>query len=303
MDQTRKIVQGYVYGLRDSLVGILAIRHLRNNKPRPSRPGRDQPSALNKIASCCALNGGVFGASIIFFHYFMLPILYWTVSYILGRVGTEPGLVAKIWSWLQPILSSIFHALWVLPLFCICRLVNALWFQDIADSTFRGRPQSFQSIAKFVADNLFSVMTEALFLIQTMVVGFIPIPIIGYFATLFHLSLLYALYSFEYKWINLGLSLHQRLEYIESNWPYFFGFGTPLALMTTILTDNYFINGCIFSILFPLFIISGNEARPFRDSADISLRLFSIVVWISNKIVSTATYLCGHRMTTRAPYR
>ncbi len=43
------------------------------------------------------------------------------------------------------------------------------WFfciQDIAESSFRGRPQPFRSTSQFIADNLFSFLIQLLFLVQ-----------------------------------------------------------------------------------------------------------------------------------------
>jgi hypothetical protein len=44
-----------------------------------------------------------------------------------------------------------------------------LMFQDIADSAYRysrGRPQLLSSVSKLIADTLFSVLVQALFLVQ-----------------------------------------------------------------------------------------------------------------------------------------
>lgn len=259
-------------GLRDSFVGIKSISkiHAQNEKlnkralaahklrTNAVASPKQTVNVYHRILECCALNGGVFGASIIVFYYILMPFIYELMKFIFGHEGR----VAYVWSWVNPILSYTFSAFWVLPLFALSRFVNAFWFQDIAECTFRGRtPQTGRSISIFIADTLFSLLIQALFLIQAVIVGFLPIPWVGQFVSLFHLSLLYSLYSFEYKWFNIGWELHRRLHFIENNWPYFFGFGLPLALLTSI-PQSYATSGCMFSMFFPLFIISSNEAKP-----------------------------------------
>lgn len=312
MDSLKLIFVGIAVGIRDAILGIAALYHLDKSKlelsadksahgkeqfqpetilskrraqagvPKPISK-REKPKILHRILQCCALNGGVFGLSILVFHHGVIPWL----QVLMGTLfGASPGLSSVVWSWMKPVLLCTFSALWVLPLFLLSKVVNSLWFQDIADSAYRnlrGRPQLLSSISKLVADALFSVLIQALFLLQSMLVSLLPIAPLGEIVSIVHLSLLYSLYAFEYKWFNMGWELHKRLSFIEHNWPYFVGFGLPLAISTA-LPSSYFISGCVFSILFPLFIISGNEATPMTGTCEYPLQLFSPVVCLSNAL-------------------
>ncbi|GLV39978.1 tank [Carabus blaptoides fortunei] len=258
-------------------------RNNENNEGSHTRmlKEHEESKVLKRVFQCCALNGGVFLSSILLFYYLLLPSLKFILLFTLGD---DSGMGKFVWSWMRPVLSFVFEAVWVLPLFLLSKVVNSLWFQDIADSAYRyscGRPQFMQSLSKLIADSLFSILVQALFLLQALVVNWIPLVMLGDILCLVHMCMLYSLYAFEYKWFNMGWELHKRLTFIENNWPYFIGFGLPLAVLTQMST-NWVISGCIFSVLFPLFIISGNEANPVTDICYYPLQLFSPVVAISN---------------------
>lgn len=286
MDSIKHVVFGIAAGVRDAILGMTAVFSVDRDELGMSsrhKHRQEEPKVLHRILQCCILNGGVFWLSIFVFHSLVLPSLHALMDILFGG---SSNLATAIWLWMKPVLLYTFSTLWVLPLFLLSRIVNSLWFQDIADSAYRqlrGRPQHLPSMSKLVADTLFSVLIQALFLIQSMLVRLLPIASVGHLVSIVHLCLLYSLYAFEYKWFNMGWALHKRLSFIEHNWPYFLGFGLPLAILTS-LPSSFIVSGCVFSILFPLFIISGNEATPFPTSCDVPLRLFSPVVYVSNTI-------------------
>ena len=103
------------------------------------------------------------------FEYLLIPMLQFLISLSLG---SESGLTNTVWFWLRPLLSYTFGGLWILPLFCLSRVINIFWFQDVANSAFRGRIRSM-SFPTLVADTLYSLVIQALFLLQVSHVFFV----------------------------------------------------------------------------------------------------------------------------------
>ncbi|XP_058450817.1 etoposide-induced protein 2.4 homolog [Malaya genurostris] len=342
MDSLYNVGAAILLGILDSIKGIAVVFYLDKeanrkslqSKPTRSEPGRatkeslstpaqqqilhqtassssmsgnvnkdnvkrkDESKVLHNVLYCCLLNGGIFMLSILMFEYGVLPGLNYFLSYMFPDSGT----VSTVWGWMKPSLSLLFHSFWVAPLFLFSKIVNSLWFQDIADSAYKfrkGRPQLISSISKLIADTLISLLIQVLFLLQSTVIKYLPIPVPFACSILYivHMSLLCSLYAFEYKWFNMGWELHKRLTYIETNWPFFIGFGLPLAIISE-LPNSIVISGCVFSVLFPLFILSANEATPKVGVCETPLKLFSLVVAITNALFSSRTKLGKAALST-----
>ncbi|XP_014204504.1 etoposide-induced protein 2.4 homolog [Copidosoma floridanum] len=261
-----------------------------NHGSSPAKLPKNQRESqvLKRTFQCMVLNFSVCFLGIIFVNYMLLPIVMLFIKQFASLCSFSDNTGETMWSFVQPVVTVIIDVLWLLPMFLLSRIVNALWFQDIADSAYRyrqGRPMLLSSVSKLIADMLFSFAVQILFVAQAFIISMLPLSPIGEILQFIHLCLLYSLYAFEYKWFNMGWELHRRLEFIENNWPYFVGFGLPMTVATR-MHPSIFVNGCVFAIFFPISIVSGNEAEPVTLDAEYPLRLFSPVVAVANTVTN-----------------
>eukprot|EP00051_Salpingoeca_urceolata_P024415 m.429022 g.429022 ORF g.429022 m.429022 type:complete len:207 (+) comp20235_c0_seq11:340-960(+) len=144
-------------------------------------------------------------------------------------------------------------------------------WQDIADAVFdfvlgnnrKSRQNSLMAtLTEQIADMLWSIVMQQILLIQ---VGLMQaVPMVGTPLSFVYTCWLYSLYSFEYTWLNARWSVRKRLDYYESHWAYFLGFGVPFTVATFFL--SFFVGAAIFSLLFPVFIAVAAAASPIPSS-------------------------------------
>ncbi|KFD53619.1 hypothetical protein M514_05535 [Trichuris suis] len=218
---------------------------------------------------------------ILLLHCVLFPTINWVACKLLWSEGPHSNVV-----------TILLNITWVMPLFFLTRILNIFWFQDIAQAVLLrrriGTTIFTQSYSSYLADLLMSTIVEFLFLLQTYVVGLLPIPVVSKILSVVHMSLLYSLYAFEYLWMNQGVSLSTRLRVIQRQWPYFFGFGLSLSMLTA-CTSSIFISSCVFGIFFPVLILSSFLAKPPSVRRWMPINFFaaslSICHFISNEFV------------------
>eukprot|EP00795_Rhopilema_esculentum_P016986 gene16986-8489_t len=230
--------------------------------------------------------------SVVMFENYLIPVAKYLAQKIFMILTSRSSNDNRVWLLIEPIMAYTFGSLWVIPLFWLSKILNSIWFLEIADVAYRrkhGRPLTsilasrtdsvFKYLSKMMSDFLFSIVIEIIFLFQANLIGLVPV--IGPPFAFLHLSLLYSLYAFEYTWMNLGWGVVKRISYVENHWPYFLGFGFLLAVLST--SSSTVISACLFGVLFPLFILSGLEAKPSEDCG-YPIKVFSMAIWLTNNL-------------------
>lgn len=196
-----------------------------------------------------------------------------------------------LYSFLRSILVQIIYVFWFYPLYLFSFILSMLWYNDIAKHAFdvlrkqgplkvqtpkrndisdsqsvghTGRPGGFDRVLLGIGEQVYSILLLNIFFIEVFATGFIPY--IGKAINFLLLSLMYAYYCFEYKWNFSEMSLNERLEFFESNWSFFAGFGSPCVL--PILFFSALVSYGIMAILYPLFVLTaaGTQAEQVIDS-------------------------------------
>jgi etoposide-induced 2.4 mRNA len=229
------------------------------------------------FAKTVLLNGAIFLGSIVVLDYIIAPTFmgnfFWQTSDI-----EQNRLISVLFSILKNIL-------WVVPLYILSFLFNAIWYSDIAKLTYtmqekrRAKLKQLQeqsgiqqpipvqqgSGLTFRRD-LVDKITDLIYLnILLLFYSLIQaasryIPIIGGLIDFLTFTWYSAFYSFQYLWAHKNMSLQKQIDYFERHWAYMLGFGAPAALASYFFP--FFINAGVYAMLFPIFIVLAILASP-----------------------------------------
>ncbi|XP_017971993.1 PREDICTED: protein EI24 homolog [Theobroma cacao] len=245
---------------------------------------------LIRTGQCFLLNGFIFLGSLFVLNSVVIPILRWIlpdqrsqISY--GGTSAFDG-VLNFYSFLRGLLVQLFYVFWFYPLYVFSFILSNLWYNDIAKHGFAAMGRSGPSVVESskqknalnsdskmhaakpaglgwimieIGEQVYSVLLLSFFFLEVYATGFIPY--VGKALNFLLLSWMYAYYCFEYKWNFSEWGLEKRLDFFETNWAFFAGFGSPCVL--AIFFFSPLVSYGVMAILFPLFVLTatGTEAE------------------------------------------
>ncbi|XP_057494448.1 protein EI24 homolog isoform X2 [Actinidia eriantha] len=269
-----------------------------------------------RTGQCFLLNGLIFLGSIFLLNSVIVPTLQWILPDQCPHTSfQEPCLfdgISKLYSFLRHGLLQVFYVFWFYPLYIFSFILSNMWYNDIAKYGFlaleKHEPTTIELPSKQeissssnatntdkhtdlggimigIAEQVYSVVLLNLFFLEVQVTGFIPY--VGK-------TLNFLLLSWMYKWNLSGLSLDKRLDFFESNWAFFAGFGNPCVLAAFFFSP--LVSYGVMAILFPLFVLTaaGSDAdklitsqrRKWKGAGLGRLPIFYAADYLSMRVLS-----------------
>lgn len=203
----------------------------------------------------CLVLQGLFLANVFFTDAVVIPrITQLSVVFGISSDGrTSESFAGKIVNSGDWMVWFVFQVLWYLPLHILCVISSLRWFQMIATRAFRRTPPAAQPDFKdVVSDELYRTVVIGILFALSGILSLIPFlgTPLSFCVTCF----IYSYYSFEYVWSLDGLDFIERAAILETNWPFFLGFGVSCTA-ATFFASGYFVNAGLFYSVFPLCLL------------------------------------------------
>eukprot|EP00045_Choanoeca_perplexa_P022442 m.9567 g.9567 ORF g.9567 m.9567 type:complete len:317 (-) comp9448_c0_seq1:58-1008(-) len=265
-------LQCFVRGLFDSCQVLVTVLLLYRNK-----------TVRTNVVNCVILNGCLFLGSLLLYQLAILPLIHIILSYTWDAEQTRVIEGNQLWV-IEQLLWMVFNVFWIIPMFLLAKVLNAMYCQQVANHAYadlRGSAETGYRDVKqrdvlgwfgmTMADLIFSTLMQLIMLVEASL--FTLMPQIGLPLSFLYNCWISSLYCFEYSWINAGWSLQTRVEYFETHWAFFLGFGLPFTAATFFLP--FMVSVATYSLIFPLMVISATSAHPVAhdDASTIAIVL------------------------------
>ncbi|CAN1143494.1 Protein EI24 homolog [Linum perenne] len=240
-----------------------------------------------RTGQCFLLNGFIFLGSLFLLNSVVIPTLLWILPDKCSEISSGEQCsfdgILKYYSFLRHGLMQLVYIFWFYPLYLFSFILSTLWYNDIAKYGFAAMGESGSNLLKpsssdevtvsenkapmnklpglegvivGIGEQVYSALLLTFFFLQVSVVGLMPF--VGKTFSFVLLSWMYAYYCFEYKWNLSEVPLDRRLDFFETNWAFFAGFGSPCVL--AIFFVSPLVSYGVMAILYPLFVLAATSS-------------------------------------------
>ncbi|KAH9685296.1 protein EI24-like [Citrus sinensis] len=208
---------------------------------------RRSTKLLIRTGQCFLLNGFIFLGSMFVLKSAVIPFLLWILPDQCSQIRSQElcldSGILKFYSFLRLALIQLLYGTFSCPFLA---LIDAFKYNDIAKYGFAAMGRSGQSSKELsrqdetlqnteqkgrlpglggvmivIGEQVYSMLLLSFFFVEVNAIGFLP-----YIGKGFNFLLL----SWMYKWNFSEVGLDKRLDFFESNWAFFAGFGSPCVL-------------------------------------------------------------------------
>lgn len=202
----------------------------------------------NSFIYCFLLNAVLFGGLVLLHGYLKSFLKFLTIS------NTVQG------------FFDLLYYFVLLMTYLISFILSSFMITDIAEDAILIEKRIFENENFYsravdavtrIRNEIYRSLLVLFFFIQLFLLSLIPY--VGLPMKLLHLSFLYSLYCFEYKW-GTDSNLMKNLSFFESHYAYFTGFGFIFAMLVSFIPTLLSIG--FYAALFPIFLCTAIRATP-----------------------------------------
>jgi len=195
----------------------------------------------------------------------LLPLSHAYGAWLYAAAGSSYELSD---SWLEATvdlsIKLLYYVTWLAPIWGLVWTTNLSAYSEIASKayTLGGNKPVAQKIEEVAQETMYHKIFFVVLLLQKYAVQLVPF--VGRYAGFAFSLLLASLYAFEYAWSMQGVPISKRLSYIEHNWAYFAGFGTPTVMATFFLP--LFVSLAVYASIFPFCILLATNSAAITSA-------------------------------------
>tara|TARA_R110002050_G_scaffold25299_12_gene67472 strand:+ start:1314 stop:2147 length:834 start_codon:yes stop_codon:yes gene_type:complete len=154
----------------------------------------------------------------------------------LGTLHRNSVVSFRLISFFEQLIPIVFYVAWLYPMYLVWLVFGGIWHAELAEKAYlvlhKEEASAHPKVSwhHWVATELVYRAVVGVFVtLQVKLLSYIPLfgPVFLFFGTAF----IFSFQFFEFVWLVEQIPLSARMHRVERAWPYYAGFGAPVALL------------------------------------------------------------------------